>query len=34
MTFKYDFAISFAGEVRGIAKEIANLLMEKNARVY
>lgn len=34
MTFKYDFAISFAGEVRGIAEEIANLLMERNATVY
>ncbi len=34
MTFKYDFAISFAGEVREIAEEIANLLMEKKARVY
>jgi len=34
MTFKYDFAISYAGEVREIAEKIANLLMEKNARVY
>ncbi len=34
MTFKYDFAISFAGEQRDTAEKIANLLMEKNARVY
>lgn len=34
MTFKYDFAISYAGEVREIAENIANLLMEKNIKVY
>lgn len=34
MTFKYDFAISFAGEVRETAEKIAKLLMEKNIRVF
>ena len=34
MTFKYDFAISFAGEVREIAKKIANLLRKRNVRVF
>ncbi|MFX1567214.1 MAG: TIR domain-containing protein [Promethearchaeota archaeon] len=34
MTFKHDFAISFAGEVRETAEKLANLLMEKKVRVY
>jgi len=34
MTFKHDFAISFAGEVREIAEEITNLLTERKAKVF
>jgi len=34
MTFKHDFAISFAGEVKEIAENLANLLREKKATVY
>jgi len=31
---KYDIAISFAGEDRGIAKQIADLLIEKKVKVF
>jgi len=34
MTFKHDFAISFAGEIREIAEQIANLLTERGVRVF
>jgi hypothetical protein len=32
--FEYDVALSFAGEDRAIAKEFANLLMNKNVKVF
>lgn len=32
--YEYDFAISFAGEVRETAQKIANLLIKKGARVF
>ncbi len=34
MSFKHDFAISFAGEVRKIAEEIANLLTKRKVKVF
>jgi hypothetical protein len=34
MNYEYDFALSFAGEVRDVAKSIADLLIKNNARVF
>lgn len=34
MEYKYDLAISFAGENRGIAKDLANKLKEKGVKVF
>ncbi len=34
MTFKHDFAISFAGEVREVAEKIAELLKKKEVKIY
>jgi hypothetical protein len=32
--FEYEVALSFAGEARAVAEEFANLLINKNIRVF